>query len=343
MARSLTSTTAAQPVQLLGSSDTVVRSSNTAFFRYAVDAVGVPGATGFWTVDRTGRVGTEGAATLHGDLTATYPQTAADLNAPIVGMAATPTGGGYWLVAADGGIFSFGNAAFSGSMGGKPLNQPVVGMAATPTGGGYWLVAADGGIFSFGNAAFSGSMGGKPLNQPVVGMAPTPTGDGYWLVAADGGIFSFGNAAFSGSAVGWPVRSHATDAVSVVLTPDGQGYWVVDSGNFVPLGNAPLLPPTGQPEGNGFTDAKEEWQIAVTVTTAEVGAFWGQAAIDLRYAVTHDQGDTSGYATAIDELVNLASLPEGTTALKDDPTLPQQFSTDVAALDSFFNTPGLSR
>jgi hypothetical protein len=31
-------------------------------------------------------------------------------------------------VASDGGIFAFGNAAFHGSMGGKPLNAPVVGM-----------------------------------------------------------------------------------------------------------------------------------------------------------------------------------------------------------------------
>ena len=32
------------------------------------------------------------------------------LNQPIVGMAATPDGQGYWQVAADGGIFSFGDA-----------------------------------------------------------------------------------------------------------------------------------------------------------------------------------------------------------------------------------------
>src|SRR5689334_17220225 len=60
---------------------------------------------------------------------------------PIVGMAATPTGHGYWLVSSDGGIFRFGDANFYGSMGGRPLNRPVVGMAATPTGHGYWLVA----------------------------------------------------------------------------------------------------------------------------------------------------------------------------------------------------------
>ena len=116
------------------------------------------------------------------------------LNKPIVGMAATPDGGGYWLVASDGGVFSYGDAAFYGSRGGQPLNKPIVGMASTPDGGGYWLVASDGGVFSFGDAAFYGSRGGQPLNKPIVGMASDPNGAGYWLVASDGGIFSFGDA-----------------------------------------------------------------------------------------------------------------------------------------------------
>jgi hypothetical protein len=86
-------------------------------------------------------------------------------------MAPTPTGRGYWLVASDGGIFSFGDARFAGSTGAITLNQPIVGMAPTVTGGGYWLVAADGGIFSFGDATFLGSAGGVRLDQPVVAMA----------------------------------------------------------------------------------------------------------------------------------------------------------------------------
>ena len=53
------------------------------------------------------------------------------MNRPIVGMAATADGRGYWLVAADGGIFAFGDAAFDGSMGGTALNRPIVGIAAT--------------------------------------------------------------------------------------------------------------------------------------------------------------------------------------------------------------------
>ena len=89
----------------------------------------------------------------------------------------------YWEVAADGGIFTFGNAPFSGSEGGKPLNAPIVGMAATPTGGGYWEVAADGGIFTFGDAPFWGSAAGTlGAGAPVVGMAAAGGGSGYWLV-----------------------------------------------------------------------------------------------------------------------------------------------------------------
>jgi hypothetical protein len=85
-------------------------------------------------------------------------------------MATTPDGGGYWLVASDGGVFSFGDATFHGSTGALHLNKPVVGMAATPDGGGYWLVAADGGVFAFGDAQFRGSTGANPPAEPVVGI-----------------------------------------------------------------------------------------------------------------------------------------------------------------------------
>ena len=122
-------------------------------------------------------------------------------------MAATPEGGGYWLVASDGGVFAFGDAVFAGSMGGRPSTQPVVGMAASPTGAatGWW--PSDGGIFAFGDAPFEGSMGGTPLNEPVVGMAGSPDGRGYWLAAADGGVFAFGDAPFEGSDGGTPKQA----------------------------------------------------------------------------------------------------------------------------------------
>ena len=91
-----------------------------------------------------------------------------------MGIAATPDGKGYWLVAADGGVFAFGDAGFYGSTGGKKLNAPIVGMAATPDGKGYWLVAADGGVFAFGDATFHGSDGGEPSGADGGHGAPTP-------------------------------------------------------------------------------------------------------------------------------------------------------------------------
>ena len=184
----------------------------------------------------------------------------------LVGAAAAD-GAGYWEVASDGGIFSFGDAAFHGSMGGTPLNAPIVGMAATPDGAGYWEVASDGGIFSFGDAAFHGSMGGTPLNAPIVGMAATPDGAGYWEVASDGGIFSFGDAAFHGSMGGTPLNA---PIVGMAATPDGAGYWEVasDGGIFsfgdaafhgsmggTPL-NAPIVGMAATPDGAGY------WEVA---------------------------------------------------------------------------------
>jgi alpha-tubulin suppressor-like RCC1 family protein len=154
-----------------------------------------------------------------------------------------PSGSGYWLVAADGGIFSFGDAGFFGSTGAQRLNQPIVGMVSTPDGGGYWLVAADGGIFSFGDATFFGSTGAQRLNQPIVGMAASPDGGGYWLVAADGGIFSFGDATFFGSTGALQLNQ---PIVGMAASPDGGGYWLVAAdGGIFSFGDAAFFGSTG--------------------------------------------------------------------------------------------------
>ncbi|MFN8035601.1 MAG: CAP domain-containing protein [Acidimicrobiia bacterium] len=185
------------------------------------------------------------------------------LNQPITGAAITPSGNGYWLVASDGGIFSYGDAKFFGSTGSIHLNQPITGMAATPSGNGYWFVASDGGIFSYGDAKFFGSTGNVHLNQPITGMAATPSGNGYWLVASDGGIFAFGDARFFGSAGG--IRL-AQPIVGMAATPSGNGYWFVASdGGIFAFGDArffgsaggirlarPISSMAATPSGNGY-------------------------------------------------------------------------------------------
>jgi ribosomal protein L24E len=79
-------------------------------------------------------------------------------------MAASPDGHGYWLVASDGGVFTFGDAVFYGSQGGHSLNAPVEGIETTQNGHGYWLVASDGGVFAFGDAGFLGADPAAPVS-----------------------------------------------------------------------------------------------------------------------------------------------------------------------------------
>ena len=187
---------------------------------------GSPNGIGYYLFTRNGVVYPFGDA----QQLASLP--AANLTAPIVGMAVTPDGGGYWLVSSTGGVFSFGNAHFYGSLGGKHLSPPIVAIAASPTGQGYYLVGADGGVFTFGDAHFYGSTGNLHLAAPVTGIVlgpprpftgpppaggppPPPPAGGYALVAGDGGVFTFGNAPYLGSGVG---RHDGTTILGMAVT-----------------------------------------------------------------------------------------------------------------------------
>ena len=84
------------------------------------------------------------------------------------------------MAGADGGIFSFGDAGFVGSMGGTALNQPVTGLALDAATGGYWMVGTDGGVFAF-DAPFYGSRGGTGSSDRFYAIASTSGGTGYLL------------------------------------------------------------------------------------------------------------------------------------------------------------------
>jgi hypothetical protein len=166
--------------------------------------------------------------------------TAGNVSAESAGTTVTIANGtGYWLLAQDGGVFSFGSAPFLGSTGDMKLNSPVMSMATTPNKDGYWLLAKDGGVFSFGEAGFFGSTGDQTLNSPIVGMVPTPSGKGYWLFAEDGGVFAFGDAPFHGS----PASEAPTSPMAAMLaTSDGTGYWLVTKdGKVYAYGTATAL------------------------------------------------------------------------------------------------------
>jgi uncharacterized protein YkwD len=182
------------------------------------------------------------------------------VNAPVVAMAATPTGAGYWRAAADGGVLTAGDAKFYGSATRVP-HDVIVAIVATRTGHGYWLADRRGAVFNFGDARFHGSMAGHVLNHPIVGMAATPTNTGYWLVASDGGIFAF-NAPFRGST--GAIRL-TRPIVGMAASPGG-GYWLVASdGGIFAFGasffgstgairlNKPIVGMAATPNGRGYT------------------------------------------------------------------------------------------
>jgi len=207
------------------------------------------------------------------------------LASPVVAMERAPAGQGYWLLGADGGVFTFGDAGFYGSAaaGGTgplagvlpPPGSPgslFTAMAATPEGKGYWLVNSFGEVGAFGDAGYFGSSlqlpGGFP-RAPIVGIQPTPDGQGYWLVGADGGVFSFGDATFLGSVPGLPATVRPTArVVGMAVTPNGQGYWEVTAagdvysfgdagffGSLAGLGISPRAPIVGiqpTPDGQGY-------------------------------------------------------------------------------------------
>ena len=87
-------------------------------------------------------------------------------------MAATADSGGYWVVGGDGGIFSFGDAAFHGSVPGIGCTSAQgVQIVATGDGGGYYILASDGRVFAFGDAPTLGDPSGFHITARDLAVA----------------------------------------------------------------------------------------------------------------------------------------------------------------------------
>ena len=199
------------------------------------------------------------------------------LNKPVVGLASTPDNKGYWEVASDGGIFSFGDAPSTA----RRLHHPQQadrGHGFHAERPGYWLVASDGGIFNYGDAHFFGSMGGKPLTTDrrhgcdagrpgvleggqrrrdlLLRGRPLPRLDGrHHPQQADRGHGR--HAGGSGVLAGGQRRGHLQlqrpllgSRAALASTsrwwgsppPDGQGYWLVASdGGIFNFGEQPFF------------------------------------------------------------------------------------------------------
>ncbi len=180
-------------------------------------------------------------------------------------MAATTDGGGYWLVAANGHVFSYGDAPQLSRGTGK-LKSPVVGSPSRPQDTGAWLAEQNGTVLSLGTATAHGSLSG--VTTPVTRhrrrwCCPPPSTLAYDLAEANGKVAALGKAAYYGSAYG---KHLVAPIVALVPTPDRKGYWLIGAdGSVYAFGDAkyeggaggrvrqdPIVAAAATPDGRGY-------------------------------------------------------------------------------------------
>lgn len=202
-----------------------------------------PDRKGYWLVASDGGIFTFGDAGYYGSVPelgiapSGTAGTVKKLNAPIVGIVPSSDGGGYFMVASDGGVFAFGDAKFEGSCPGiGGCSGAAVAVTPDSSGKGYWLVTAIGHVYTFGDAAYYGAPG--PQGSPVTSAIRTPDGKGYWILCANGLVAAYGDAISLGGSAGQTGGPNA--ATAIYSTSDGEGYWITSEvGTVYTFGDAP--------------------------------------------------------------------------------------------------------
>ena len=133
------------------------------------------------------------------------------LNHPIVGMAATPDGKGYWLVASDGGIFAFGDAHFFGSPAAKGVSDWVTGMAVTPDGKGYWIANANGAVYQLRRRRLLRQQPWHGAHRVDRRYHGRPGRKGYWLLEPDAFPTGFTHPGEGAGSCRWPPARFGPD------------------------------------------------------------------------------------------------------------------------------------
>ncbi len=177
---------------------------------------------------------------------------------PVVDMAASPSGWGYYLLSSNGKVKAYGDSRFRGDP--KGDTSKAKGIVRTPSGKGYWVFARGGQVFDFGDAEAYGGLGGE--GKSVVSMAATPTGLGYWLLTREGQVVPFGDAGSYGGAA-----DEMGNAAGIAATPTGLGYWVFDAtGKVMAFGDAL--------DAGDLSDQELTQKIVSLVPTASGLGYW---------------------------------------------------------------------
>jgi hypothetical protein len=217
---------------------------------------------GYWLVATDGGVFSFGNANFYGSipgigLAPAYTSSPKRLSAPIVGIVPTADQKGYFMVGADGGVFTFGDAKFEGSCPGiGGCAGAAVAVMPDASGKGYWIVTNVGDVYSFGDAVYHGGPG--PQGSPVTAAVRTPSGGGYLILLANGTVDAYGNAVKLGGPVG--VANAFNPATAIFTTSDGGGYWVaLANGAVYNYGDAPNDGGTAGTPLNGSIIAASGW------------------------------------------------------------------------------------
>ena len=173
--------------------------------------------------------------------------------------------GGYWMVASDGAVYAFGDAADHGRATPGLGAASAVDIEATPTSGGYWVLDSAGRVHASGDATHFGNVDPAALGtgETITSLSRTPAGTGYWIFTNRGRVLPFGDARSLGDLVGLRLTGPVLDSVA---TPSGRGYYMVasDGGVFAfgdarfhgSMGgtrlNAPVQSLVPDPDGAGY-------------------------------------------------------------------------------------------
>jgi hypothetical protein len=195
---------------------------------------------GYWLVASDGGVFSFGDTQFYGSIPGLGLNPAGSglshsLNAPIIGIVPSADGQGYFMVASDGGVFTFGDAQFEGSCPGiGGCSGAAVAVVPDAAGNGYWLVTATGNVYAFGDASSGGQ---NPFNAPVVSAARTGGGTGFEILLSNGAVFPQGDAEFYGSC---SAPSGCSGEPTAILAEANGGYWIATAtGNVYAFGDAP--------------------------------------------------------------------------------------------------------
>ena len=186
---------------------------------------------GYWLVASDGGIFAFGNAGFHGSIPGIGLNPAGSglphsLNAPIVGMVPSSDGGGYFMVASDGGVFAFGDAKFEGSCPGiGGCSGAAVAVVPDATGNGYWVVTSTGSVYTFGDAANYGQPGPAELGHHLR-RGDARTGGATGSSTVPGRCSPTATRPALGSLA--PGSAGGFDPASAIFaTSDGGGYWVV--------------------------------------------------------------------------------------------------------------------